>query len=146
MKSEQHGFCVGLNSINSTRDRSGSKTSSCHLPSLPISACFVAVRLPAMRFHDRLRLLHVRDAKRNVIHHSRESQIHVLGLVQHIFQPVGAVRNLHRHPIVRCARLIRAMPVKSETENVAIELVFGVAVIDHEIRCESCVAKPRNRP
>src|SRR5580704_431641 len=38
VNSEQHGFCVGLNSISSTRDKSGSNTSSCHFPSLPISA------------------------------------------------------------------------------------------------------------
>ena len=70
VKSLQHGFCTFLNSINSTRVRSGSKTSSCHLPSLPIFASFVSVGLPAVRFEDGLRLLHVGHAERDVIHYA----------------------------------------------------------------------------
>src|ERR1700757_4281726 len=38
---------------------------------------FVAVGFPSMRLHERLRLLHVGHAERNVIHHSREPQVGV---------------------------------------------------------------------
>ena len=59
-----------LNSISSIRVKSGSKTFSCRLPSLPICACSLAVLLPAVRFEDGLRLFHVGNAVGNVIHHA----------------------------------------------------------------------------
>ena len=107
---------------------------------------FVAMRLPTMRFHNRLCLLHVRNTERDVIHHTREFQVHMLGLVQHIFQPISAVRNLHCDPVIRRPHLIVAMPVKPKTENVAVKVVFGVLVVNHETGCGSCGATPRNPP
>src|SRR5271169_4586680 len=56
---------------------------------------FVPMLLPVVGFHDRLRFLHVRNAERDVIHHTRQPHVRMLWLAEHVFQPIRAVRNLH---------------------------------------------------
>ncbi len=84
-----------------------------------------------MRLHDGLRFFHVGDAERNVVHHPGELQVHVLGLVQHVLQPVGAVGNLQGDP-VGLGVFHSAVPVGAEAEEVAVEVVFGIAVVHDE--------------
>src|SRR5581483_9936783 len=52
---------------------------------------FVAVLLPAVRFQNRLRLFHIGDAVRDVIHDSGKAKVGMRGLVRHVLQPVGAI-------------------------------------------------------
>ena len=74
---------------------------------LPVSAnlrFLVAARLPTVRFHSGLRFLHIGHSKRNVVHNPHKLKIHLFWLIQHVFQPVCAVGDLHSDPI-RLARL-----------------------------------------
>ena len=72
-----------------------------------------------------------------------KSQIGMLRLVQHVFQPISAVRDLNRHP-VGLVILHAAMPVRTEPENLAIEMIFCLLVIhekanvDHSTRHCRC--------
>ena len=52
-------------------------------------------------------------------------------MVQHIFQPIRAVRNLHRDP-VGLAGLHSSVPVQVKSEQVAVEVIFGIAVVNQK--------------
>ena len=51
---------------------------------------------------------------------------------QHVLQPVCAVGNLDRKPVGLIV-LHSAMPVGTKSEDIAVEVVFGVAVSDWHI-------------
>src|SRR5712691_6223854 len=53
------------------------------------------------------------------------------GDIQHVFDPVGAVGNLHVDPVGFIV-LSSALPVKVEAEDVFVEMVFRFAVAHHE--------------
>ena len=89
------------------------------------------MRLPAVGFQLRLRLLHILDAQRDVVHHSHLPPFGLGGDVEHIFQPTGAVGHLHRAP-VGAARLHPAMPVNMEPQSVFVESVFRRPVVNDE--------------
>src|SRR5208337_2784110 len=68
-----------------------------------------------------------------MIHDARHLQVRMRRLVQHIFQPIGAVGNLHRDP-VGLARLHSPVPVQTKAKQVAVEMIFGVAVVHQKSR------------
>jgi hypothetical protein len=88
----------------------------------------LAVRLPSVRLENCLRIFHIRNSERNMVHYSRQPQIGMLWLTQHVLQPVRSVWNLNRHP-VGAVVFHSAMPVRAKAENVAIEMILRVAVI-----------------
>ena len=47
-----------------------------------------------MCFQNCLGLFHIGNAVGDVVHDSRQAQVGMGGLVQHVLQPVGAIRNL----------------------------------------------------
>ena len=53
----------------------------------------------------------------------------MLGLVQHVLDPVGAVGNLQGDPLGLIV-FHPAVPVGTEAEDVAIEMIFGLAMIN----------------
>src|SRR5580700_2815900 len=89
---------------------------------------FVAMSLPAVRFHDPLSLLHVHHTQRDVIQHARKPQIRMLRLIQHILQPVSPVRNLDRHPI-RLVGLHAPTPVRTKAQQVTIKVILHFAAV-----------------
>src|SRR5579872_7089374 len=52
-------------------------------------------------------------------------------LVQHVLEPVRAIGDLQRNPIGLVV-FHASVPVGAEAENLAIEVIFGVAVIDEK--------------
>ncbi len=58
-------------------------------------------------------------------------QVGRVGLVQHVFDPVRAVGNLHGDPFGHVV-FHAAMPVRTKAENVAVKMVLGRAVVDEE--------------
>jgi predicted acyltransferase len=90
---------------------------------------FVPMRLPAVSFQNSLCPFHVSNAERDVIQHAHPPRIRMLGLVHHIFQPIRAVRNLDRHP-VGLAGTHSSMPVGTKPEQFAVEVIFGIAVVN----------------
>ena len=105
---------------------------------LPIFAhlrVLVPMRLPSMRLEFGLRSFHIAHTKRDMVHHARRMQIRNSLDVQHVLQPVGAVRNLHRDP-VGAARLHSSLPVEMEAENIFVEVIFRGAVVHDETRVD----------
>src|SRR6266849_3115325 len=98
-KSEQHGFCTGLNSISSTRERFRIEDVELPLSVLPDLRGFIAVRLPAMRLKVRLLFLLVSVSHGDVMDHWYQLRFSTLGLVQHVFKPGGAIWNFHHVPV-----------------------------------------------
>ncbi len=90
-----------------------------------------AVLFPSMRFEKCLRLLHVGDAIRNVIHNAGQADIWMRGLIQHVFEPIGAVWHLERNPIGDVV-FHAAVPVGTESEDLTVEMIVGVAVVGEE--------------
>src|SRR5579872_5555244 len=99
---------------------------------VPAHLGFLAiVRLPSMRLEKSLRLFHVGDTQRNVIEHAHKLQIGMLGMVQHVFEPVGAIGDLHGDP-VGLVGLHAAVPVEMEAKKVTVEMIFGLAAMDQK--------------
>ena len=55
----------------------------------------------------------------------------MLRLIEHVLEPVGAVGHLQRDPVVLVV-VHASMPVRTETENLAVEMIFGSLVVDEE--------------
>src|SRR5579864_5244318 len=102
---------------------------------------FIAMLFPAVRFQNRLRLLHIGNTVGDVIHDSGESKVRMSGLIQHVLQPVGAIGNLQRNP-VGLVVLHAAVPVGTEAQNLAIEMVGGGAVVNEKAGVDHA---PRDR-
>ena len=67
----------------------------------------------------------------DVIHDAESVFVGVGGDVENVFEPVGAVGNLHVDP-VGFVVLHAAVPVDAEAEKVFVEVIFGGAVVDDE--------------
>ena len=73
----------------------------------------------------------VRDAKSDMIHNAEGVVIGVWRNIDHELDPVTAIGDLKRHP-VSLVFLHAAMPVRTEAEEVFVEMLFGGAVADDE--------------
>jgi len=73
----------------------------------------------------------VGDAEGDMIHHAESAFVGVRGDVEHVFEPVGAVANLHVDPI-GFVILHAAVPIDLETENVFVEMIFSGAIVDDD--------------
>ena len=83
-------------------------------------------------FHDLcLDGVDVGDAKRDVIHDAACAFIGGGRDVEHVFDPVGAIGNLHGDP-TGFVVLHAAVPVEMEAENILVEVIGGGAVVDDE--------------
>src|SRR6266568_426987 len=71
----------------------------------------------------------VGDAESDVVHDTECVMVSVGGDVEHVFEPVGAVGDLHVDPagFVICSS---AMPINMEAEDVFVEAIFGGAVMN----------------
>src|SRR5579884_853985 len=73
----------------------------------------------------------VRDAESDVVHYAEFALVGIGGDVKHIFDPVGAVGDLHVHPISLHV-LHTSLPVEAKAEDVFVKMVHGSAVVDDE--------------
>jgi len=73
----------------------------------------------------------VRDAERDVVHDAEKMFVLSGWVVEHEFEPVGAVRNLERDP-ARFVVFHAAMPVRAEAEDVFVEAFHFFAIADDE--------------
>src|SRR5208282_1522780 len=67
----------------------------------------------------------------NVIQHSHPPLVGLGGGAKHVFQPIGAIGDLHRAP-VGAVGLHPTLPVDMESQDVSIESVFNSPVADNE--------------
>ena len=72
--------------------------------------------------------LDVGDAESDVIHDTEKAFIVVFGNIEHEFDPVGAVGDLQRDPIVVVV-CPATVPVRAEAEDVFVEVLHGWAVV-----------------
>jgi hypothetical protein len=84
-------------------------------------------RVPAVFAQQLLGSVDVGNAESDVVHHPKSVLVGVSGDVEHVFEPVGAVRDLHVDP-VGFVVLHAAVPVDAEAEEVFVEFVFGDAI------------------
>src|SRR5215467_16263842 len=77
------------------------------------------------------RCVNVGHADSDVIHNSTKPLIGVGFDVDHEFEPVRAVRDLHRNPVGLMV-LHSTVPVGAETENVFVEVLRGGAIANDE--------------
>lgn len=75
--------------------------------------------------------VNVGNAESDVIHHAKSVLVGVGGDVEHEFEPVGAVRDLHVDPVAFVV-LHTTMPVDMEAEDVFVEFVFRGAINNDE--------------
>src|SRR5215472_6476622 len=75
--------------------------------------------------------VNVGDAESDVIHHPKGVLVGVGRDVEHVFEPVGAVRDLHVDPVAFVV-LHATMPVNMEAEDVFVEFVFGGTIENDE--------------
>ena len=75
----------------------------------------------------------VGHTKCNVVHDADGVMTGVGRYVEHVFEPVGAVRNLHADP-AGFAIFHATLPVEMETENILVEMIFGQAIAHNESR------------
>ena len=78
-----------------------------------------------------LRGVDVGDAERDVVHNAEEVFVLAGWVVEHEFEPVGAVGDLERDPrgfVVFHA----AVPVGAEAEDFFVEMAFGGAILNNE--------------
>src|SRR5215469_26052 len=83
--------------------------------------------VPAVCAQLLLRGVNVGNAQSDVIHHAKSVLVGVGGNVEHVFEPVGAVRDLHVDPVAFIV-LHATMPVNTEAEDIFVEFVFGGAI------------------
>ncbi len=79
--------------------------------------------------------VNVRDAESDVVHDAESVMVSVRRNVEHVFEPVSAVGDLHVHPagfVVRSS----AVPVDVEAEDVFVETIFGAAIVNYESRVD----------
>jgi len=60
------------------------------------------------------------------------------------FQPIGAVGHLHGNP-VSGAGLHSSVPVQAKSKQVAVEMIFRVAVVDQKSDVDHVAGKRGNR-
>src|SRR6266705_4171378 len=72
----------------------------------------------------------VRDSESDVVHDAESMMVSVGRDVEHVFEPVGAVGDLHVDP-TGFVVVPSTVPVDVEAENVSVEMVFGGAAINH---------------
>src|SRR6266481_2872183 len=75
--------------------------------------------------------VNIGNAESDVVRHAERSVVCIGGDIQHVFDPVGAVGNLHVDPVGFIV-LSSALPVKVEAVAVFVEMVFRFAVAHHE--------------
>src|ERR1700751_1001655 len=75
--------------------------------------------------------LNVVEAQREMIVHAALLGVGLGGSVEHVPDPVGAIRDLNFPPVVGSV-LETAMPVHSEAEQIPVEAIFGRAILDDE--------------
>ena len=75
--------------------------------------------------------MNVRDAESDVVHDAEQAVIGVCRHVEHVFDPVGAVGDLHVDPI-RFVVFSSAVPIDVEAEDVFVEFVFCIAVMHNK--------------
>src|SRR5882762_1527662 len=78
-----------------------------------------------------LRRVDVRDSESHVVHDAESVMVSVGGNVEHVFDPVGAIGDLHVDPSGFVV-FPPTMPVDVEAENIFIEAVFRVRVPNDE--------------
>src|SRR6266581_4150058 len=76
-----------------------------------------------------LRRVDVRDSESHVVHDAESVMVSVGGNVEHVFDPVGAIGDLHVDP-AGFVVFPPTMPVDVEAENIFIEAVFGGAIVN----------------
>ena len=77
------------------------------------------------------RRVDVRDSESHVVHDAEGVMVSVGGNVEHVFDPVGAIGDLHVDP-AGFVVFPPTMPVDVEAENISIEAVFRVRVPNDE--------------
>ena len=77
--------------------------------------------------------VNVGDAEGDVVHDAERVVIGVWRNIDHEFDPVCSIGDLKGNP-VGLILLHAAMPVRTETEDVFVEVLFGGAVMDDEAR------------
>src|SRR5256884_1447411 len=75
--------------------------------------------------------VNVGNPESDVVHHPKSVLVGVGGDVEHVFKPVGAVRDLHVDPVAFLV-LHATVPVDMEAEDVFVEFVFGGAIANDE--------------
>ena len=75
--------------------------------------------------------VNVCDAEGNVVHDAKCVMIGVWRNIDHEFDPVVTIGDLKRHPVGLIV-LHAAMPVRTEAEDVFVEVLFSGAVVDDE--------------
>src|SRR6266436_6645111 len=75
--------------------------------------------------------VNIRYPKRDVVHYTERMFVSIGRDVEHVLDPVRAVRHLHGDPIVFVV-LHSSMPIGTESQDVFVEMVFGGAVTDYE--------------
>ena len=80
-------------------------------------------------------IVNIFHAERKMILHSKLFVVSIGRNVEHVFDPVGAVRNLQFVP-VDAVILEPAVPVEAESQKVNIETILRSHVFDHETRMD----------
>ena len=65
----------------------------------------------------------------------------MLGLVQHVFQPVSAVGNLDREPFGHIL-FHTAVPVGAKSQDITIEVILGILVIHEKAYVDHVDGRP----
>lgn len=69
-----------------------------------------------------MRVSNIRHAQCNMTRHSKRSLIRVCPNVQHLFDPVRAVGDLHHDPVVLTLGAT-AMPIPVKSENISVKSI-----------------------
>src|SRR6266571_2778119 len=89
------------------------------------------VAAPTVLAKLRFRGVNVGDAESDVVHDAECVMVSVGRDVEHVFDPVSAIGDLHVDP-AGFVVVPSAMPVDVEAENVFVEAIFGGAVVNDE--------------
>src|SRR6266851_8234772 len=103
------------------------------------------VAAPTVLAKLRFRGVNVGDAESDVVHDAECVMVSVGRDVEHVFDPVSAVGDLHIHP-TGFVIFPSAMPVDVEAENVFVEAIFGGAVMNDKASMDEAVADLRLSP
>ncbi len=92
----------------------------------------------------RFRGVDVWDAEGDVVHDAECVMIRVGWDIEHVFDPVGAIRNLHVNP-VRFVVFHSAVPIDMEAEDVFVKVIFGRAIVNNKAGVDDPGADQRRR-
>src|SRR2546430_14201041 len=95
---------------------------------------FVAV--PAVLAKLLFRGVDVRNAQSDMVHDTESVMVSVGWDVEHVFDPVGAIGDLHVHP-AGFVVFPSAMPVDVKAQDVFVEAVFGDAIVHDEANVDN---------